>query len=485
RRVLPEVEPGYLRPLLPDHAPDTPDEWSDVMADIERVIMPGVTHWHSPQFHAYYPTANTYPSILADMLSDAIGCIGFTWISSPACTELEVVMMDWLGELLGLPQQFLASSGGKGGGVIQGTASEASLVALLAAKTKMVNKLKEKKPDLLKDTITSKLIAYASDQAHSSVERAGLLAGVKMRQVVSNDEFAMRGPALRHAIQQDLKLGLIPFFFSQIEAAICGAWLFCIDLTSDTRSSQYHQWWERRATSVCSFDNLRELGEVTQEFDLWLHVDAAYAGAAMVCEEYRYLMDGVELAQSFNFNPHKWLLVTFDCSAMWVKNANDLVDAFNVDPLYLKHDKQGLAPDYRHWQIPLGRRFRSLKLWFVMRLYGKQGFQAHIRKQIGLAHQFEDYVKADQRFELILPVTLGLVCFRLKTSNDLLQKNNEVNEALLKNINSDGVMHLVPSKIRGTFFLRFCVCSELTETYDIEKSWQEVLKQTQRVLQQN
>ncbi|XP_042214032.1 aromatic-L-amino-acid decarboxylase-like [Homarus americanus] len=449
RRVLPEVEPGYLRPLLPDHAPDTPDEWSDVMADIERVIMPGVTHWHSPQFHAYYPTANTYPSILADMLSDAIGCIGFTWISSPACTELEVVMMDWLGELLGLPQQFLASSGGKGGGVIQGTASEASLVALLAAKTKMVNKLKEKKPDLLKDTITSKLIAYASDQAHSSVERAGLLAGVKMRQVVSNDEFAMRGPALRHAIQQDLKLGLIPFFEV---------------LTM--------------ATSVCSFDNLRELGEVTQEFDLWLHVDAAYAGAAMVCEEYRYLMDGVELAQSFNFNPHKWLLVTFDCSAMWVKNANDLVDAFNVDPLYLKHDKQGLAPDYRHWQIPLGRRFRSLKLWFVMRLYGKQGFQAHIRKQIGLAHQFEDYVKADQRFELILPVTLGLVCFRLK-------KNNEVNEALLKNINSDGVMHLVPSKIRGTFFLRFCVCSELTETYDIEKSWQEVLKQTQRVLQQN
>nr|XP_045599003.1 aromatic-L-amino-acid decarboxylase-like [Procambarus clarkii] len=288
RRVLPEVAPGYLRPLLPPRAPDTPDEWSDVMADIERVIMPGVTHWHSPQFHAYFPTGNSYPAILADMLSDAIGCIGFTWISSPACTELEVVMMDWLGQLIGLPPHFLASSGGKGGGVIQSTASEATLVAMLSARAKTLKHLKEGHPDpAASDAL--KLVAYASDQAHSSVERAGMLAGVKLHQVTSDDSFAMRGAALREAIVKDKQLGLIPFFV----VGTVGA------------------------TPACSFDNLREIGTVAKEFHLWHHVDAAYAGSAMVCEEFRYLMDGVELADSFNFNPHKWLLVNFDCSAMW------------------------------------------------------------------------------------------------------------------------------------------------------------------------
>ncbi|XP_071531630.1 aromatic-L-amino-acid decarboxylase isoform X2 [Panulirus ornatus] len=449
RRVLPEVEPGYLRTLLPSCAPDTPDEWSDIMADIERVIMPGVTHWHSPHFHAYFPTGNSFPAILADMLSDAIGCVGFTWIASPACTELEVVMMDWLGQLLGLPPQFLAASGGKGGGVIQGTASEATLVALLSARAKALRLLKEKTPNL--DPATpSKLVAYTSDQAHSSVERAGLLAGVKMRLIKTDKQFSLRGDSLRQAILQDKEQGLIPIFV----VGTVGA------------------------TPACSFDNLREIGQVTQEFDLWLHVDAAYAGSAFVCEEFRYLMDGVELAHSFNFNPHKWLLVNFDCSAMWITNASDLVEAFNVDPLYLKHDQQGQVPDYRHWQIPLGRRFRSLKLWFVMRMYGKHGLQAHIRKQVALAHQFESYVKEDQRFEIILPVTLGLVCFRLK-------KDNEVNESLLKKLNAGGVIHLVPSKINDIYFLRFAVCSRLTESQDVQVAWQEVLKQTELVLQKN
>ncbi|KAK7083885.1 hypothetical protein SK128_016740 [Halocaridina rubra] len=390
RRVLPEVEPGYLRPLLPEAAPDTPDSWQDVMKDIERVIMPGVTHWHSPQFHAYFPTANSYPALLADMLSGAIGCIGFTWIASPVCTELEVVMMDWLGQLLGLPKEFLAASGGTGGGVIQGTASEATLVALLAAKARTVKRIMEKERQD-EFNIVAKLVGYASDQAHSSVERAGMLAGVKMRKVPTDENFGMRGPELWNAIQEDKKKGFIPFY-------VVGT---------------------LGATPACSFDNLREIGEVAKEYNMWHHVDAAYAGSALVCEEFRYLMDGIELAESFNFNPHKWLLVNFDCSAMWIKNANDIVDAFNVDPLYLKHDKQGQAPDYRHWQIPLGRRFRSLKLWFVMRLYGKKGLQEHIRKQVALSHQFEDYVRADPLFELVLPVTLGLVCFRLKVSVSL------------------------------------------------------------------
>ncbi|XP_050689746.1 aromatic-L-amino-acid decarboxylase-like [Eriocheir sinensis] len=467
RRVLPEVTPGYLRPLLPPAAPDAPETWRDVMNDIERVIMPGVTHWHSPQFHAYFPTGNSYPSILADMLSDAIGCIGFTWIASPACTELEVVMMDWLGQLLGLPEQFLAASGGQGGGVIQGTASEATLVALLSAKAKKLSDLtssgttttttssnttsddQRRVTDQLKKEHSCKLVAYCSDQAHSSVERACMLGGVEVRKVDSDEDFAMRGPALRKRVLEDLKNKMVPF------------------LVVSTMG----------ATPACSFDNLREIGEVAKEFDLWNHVDAAYAGSALICEEFRGLSDGIELANSFNFNPHKWFLINFDCSAMWFKDAREVVDAFNVDPLYLKHEHQGAVPDYRHWQIPLGRRFRSLKLWFVMRLYGKEGLQAHIRKQVSLAHRFEDRVKSDQRFEIILPVTLGLVCFRLKG------QSNEVNEELYKKINNGGVIHLVPSKIRDVYFLRLAVCSRQTEEKDIDLAWREVLKQTEALLQ--
>ncbi|XP_063223034.1 aromatic-L-amino-acid decarboxylase-like isoform X2 [Bacillus rossius redtenbacheri] len=426
RRVLPTVEPGYMRPLLPDSAPDTPDKWQDVMKDIERVIMPGVTHWHSPHFYAYFPTANSYPAIVADMLSGAIACIGFSWIASPACTELEVIMLDWLGKMLELPGEFLACSGGKGGGVIQGTASEATLVALLGAKARALRRAKEEYPHWSDIEIVSKLVAYASEQAHSSVERAGLLGGVQFRLLPADDRFRLRGDSLEKAIREDKKAGLIPFYV----VATLGT------------------------TSTCSFDALDELGPVCQQERVWLHVDAAYAGSAFICPEFRHLMAGVELADSFNFNPHKWMLVNFDCSAMWLKDPNDVVNAFNVDPLYLKHDQQGAAPDYRHWQIPLGRRFRSLKLWFVLRLYGVQGLQSHIRKQVDLAKQFEDLVRSDDRFEIVGEVIMGLVCFRLKGSN-------ERSERLLKSINGHGVIHLVPSKVRDVYFLRLAVCSLL------------------------
>lgn len=220
-------------------------------------------------------------------------------------------------------------------------------------------------------------------------------------------------------------------------------------------------------TSSCAFDNLDELGDVCRDKDVWLHVDAAYAGSAFVCPEYRYLMKGVDKADSFNFNPHKWMLVNFDCSALWLKQPRWIVDAFNVDPLYLKHDHQGSAPDYRHWQIPLGRRFRSLKLWFVLRLYGVENIQKHIRKQIALAHLYEKLCTADERFEIYEEVTMGLVCFRLKG-------NNERNEELLKLINARGKIHMVPSKIDDVYFLRLAICSRFTEDSDIQISWDEV-----------
>ncbi|XP_074841579.1 aromatic-L-amino-acid decarboxylase [Carettochelys insculpta] len=446
RQVYPDVEPGYLRPLIPDAAPQEPESFEDVLKDIGRIIMPGVTHWHSPYFFAYFPTASSFPGLLADMLSGGIGCVGFSWAASPACTELETVMLDWLGKMINLPEEFLASKDGEGGGVIQGTASEATLVMLLAARTKTIRRVQSEHPELAMGDVMSRLVAYASDQAHSSVEKAALIGGVKIKNIPSDDKFAVRGSALQDALQEDRAAGLIPFFVIQ----------FCATLGT---------------TSCCSFDKLLELGPICNKENIWMHVDAAYAGSAFICPEFQHLLNGVEFADSFNFNPHKWLLVNFDCSAMWVKKRSDLTNAFKLDPLYLQHSHQesGLVTDYRHWQIPLGRRFRSLKMWFVFRMYGVKGLQEYIRKHVKLAHEFENLVLQDKRFEICAEVTLGLVCFRLKGSSEL-------NEALLKSINDARKIHLVPCHLREKFVLRFAICSRTVESVHVQLAWQHISK---------
>ena len=252
------------------------------------------------------------------MLSGAISCIGFSWLASPACTELEMLTMDWLGKMLCLPEHFLFSSEGPGGGVIQGTASEATLVALLSARARAVAEYMDAHPEeeVAHGGLFSRLVAYGSKQAHSSVERAGLLAGVRMRLLESDADFSLRGETVEAAAKEDRERGLIPF---------------CVVATLGT-------------TSSCAFDNLLEIGPICQQLGLWLHVDAAYAGSSFICPEFRPLLDGIELADSFNFNPHKWMLVNFDCSAMWFKDASLTVDAFSVDPVYLKHRHQGQVP---------------------------------------------------------------------------------------------------------------------------------------------
>ncbi|XP_038849135.1 aromatic-L-amino-acid decarboxylase-like isoform X2 [Salvelinus namaycush] len=403
RPVYPDVEPGYLRSLIPEEAPEESETYEDVVKDIERVIMPGVTHWHSPYFYAYFPTANSFPAMLADMLSGAIGCIGFSWAASPACTELETVMMDWLGKMLKLPEDFIAGTHGQGGGVIQGTASEATLVALLAARSRAVRMILASDPQRPETGITSKLVAYSSDQ-------------------------------------------------------------FCATLGT---------------TPSCAFDHITELGPICNAEKIWMHIDAAYAGSSFICPEFRPLLNGIEFADSFNFNPHKWLLVNFDCSTMWVRKRSDLIGAFKMDPLYLKHDHQesGLVTDYRHWQIPLGRRFRSLKMWFVFRMYGLKGLQDYIRKHVELAKEFESLVRADQRFEISADVVLGLVCFRLKGSN-------EVNETLLKRINNGRKIHLVPCQLSGQFVLRFAVCARTTESRHIREAWRLITQLAEEVMQE-
>lgn len=346
--------------------------------------------------------------------------------------------MDWLGQMIGLPDSFLHSkSNGNGGGVIQTTASEATFVALLAARTETIRRIKDELDASLEDAyINSRLVGYCSDQAHSSVEKAGLIGLVQMRYIESDDQFSLRGDKLVEAIRQDKEQGLIPFFL-------------CATLGT---------------TGACSFDNLKELGPIAIKEHIWIHVDAAYAGTAFICPEYQSWLNGIEMVQSIAFNPSKWMMVHFDCTAMWVQNSGSLHRTFNVDPLYLQHENTGLAVDFMHWQIPLSKRFRALKLWFVIRNYGVKGLQDHVRKGIRLAMAFEELARSDIRFEIPAKRHLGMVVLRLKG-------HNELTECLLKKLNSSGKLHCVPASLKGTYVIRFTVTSSRTELSDIQRDW--------------
>ncbi|VDK43167.1 unnamed protein product [Anisakis simplex] len=448
RRVVPAIEPGYLRDSLPHDAPEQPESYTAVMDDFEKFIMPGITHWQHPRFHAYFPAGNSFPSILADMISDAIGCMGFSWAACPAMTELEIIMLDWFGKMIGLPPAFLPfTENGRGGGVIQGSASECNFVSLLAARFEVLKELRQRFPFVEEGLLLSKLVAYCSKEAHSSVEKACMIAMVKLRILETDSKFRLRGETLRIAIQEDRNLGLIPFFVST---------------TLGT-------------TSVCSFDVLSEIGPVCEQSDLWLHVDGAYGGSAMICPEFRYLMSGIEYAMSFNANPNKWMLVNFDCSTMWVKDRYKLTQALVVDPLYLQHSWMDKAIDYRHWGIPLSRRFRSLKLWFVIRMYGVNGLQSYIREHVRLAKKFEQLIRADDTFEIVGDVLMGLVCFRMKASN-------ETNQALLTKLNSSGRIHMVPASLNQQFVIRFCVCAENANERDIQIAYDIISQTAQHIM---
>jgi len=452
RRVFPDVKPGYLRDLQPTSAPHEGEDWKNIFSDVDRVIMPGVTHWQSPYMHAYFPALNSYPSLLGDMLADGINCLGFTWASSPACTELEALVMDWLGEMIGLPEQFLhRTQGSLGGGVIQTTASESTFVCLLAGRTEAIKRYQKMFPELEDAEINSRLVAYCSDQAHSSVEKAGLIGLVKVRYIESDENLSLRGDKLKEAINIDRENGLVPFFL-------------CASLGT---------------TGACAFDNLQEVGPICKEEQMWLHVDAAYAGSAFVCPEFRRWMKGIEYIDSFAFNPSKWLMVHFDCTAMWVKNSRSLHRTFNVEPLYLQHENTGKtnAIDYMHWQIPLSKRFRALKLWFVIRNYGVSGLQKMIRENVRLAQKFEALVRSDARYEIPAERHMGMVVFRLRGDNIMTEK-------LLKKLNSSGKMHMVPASLKGKYIIRFTITSQRTTAQDISRDWSIIRATTRDVLEE-
>ncbi|KAL6703937.1 hypothetical protein ACN47E_008973 [Coniothyrium glycines] len=394
RPVLPSVAPGYLRPLLPASAPEHGESWDKIQADIDRVIIPGLTHWQSPKFMAFFPCNSSFPAMLGDMYSGAFNAAAFNWVCSPAITELETVMMDWVAKLIALPKEFL--SDGEGGGIIQGTASEVIVTAVVAARERIIRRKLgdmpegEERMDRAAD-IRGKLVALGSEHAHSSTQKAAIIAGTRFRKVPGPKEtgFSVTASALRQTIEECRSKGLEPFYFT-------------ITIGS---------------TGTCAIDDLVGIAQLAKEYpDIWVHVDAAYAGSALVCPEYQYLCPPIAAFDSFNFNLHKWLLVNFDCSVFFIKKRKDLMDTYSITPSYLRnpHSDQGMVTDYRDWQIPLGRRFRSLKVWFVLRSYGVTGLQAFIRKHIKLGEYFHGLLLSRQDlFAIVTKPAFGLVTFQV------------------------------------------------------------------------
>jgi aromatic-L-amino-acid decarboxylase len=441
--VLSQVKPGEIRAALPSHPPEQGEPFDAILKDVDRLILPGVTHWQSPNFFAYFPSNASGPGILGDLLSSGLDIQGMLWSTSPACTELETHVMDWLVGMLGLSEKFLSTD--TGGGVIQDTASSAALCALLAARERATNYVSNKKG------CDGRLVAYVSTQTHSSLEKAAMIAGIgveNLRLIEVDQNLAMRPDALVRQVDADRRGGLTPFF-------VCA--------TVGTTSSN-------------AMDPLGAIGEVCRQHNLWLHVDAAMSGTAMLCPEFRHLQNGVELADSYNFNPHKWMFTNFDCSCLWVADRKALIRTLTILPEYLRNQatESGVVIDYRDWQIQLGRRFRSLKLWFVIRHYGVEGLQHHIRQHVKLAQHFAEWVRTDDRFELSAPVPLNLVCFRHKGGD-------AANQAILERLNCSGNLFLTHTKLNGKLTLRLCVGQTNTQAHHVENAWKRIREEAEKI----
>lgn len=436
--VLSQVNPGDIINSLPENPPQKGETMEKIMKDIDEKIMPGITHWQSPNFYAYFPANTSFPAILGDLVSSGLGVQGMIWATSPAATELETRVLDWLAEIMGMPEKFKSTS--TGGGVIQDTASTSALTALIAARERATTYQSNK------SGIQQNMVAYISTQTHSSVEKAIKISGIgsdNLRKIEVDDNFAMRADFLEQQIQKDKKEGLIPFF---VVAAI-------------------------GTTSSNAIDPLQKIGEICSAEKCWLHVDAAMSGSAMVCPEFQKLQIGVELADSYCFNPHKWLFTNFDCDVFWVANRNELIHTFSILPEYLKNKatESGAVFDYRDWHIQLGRRFRSLKLWFVIRHYGVEGLQYHLRKHVEMAQEFTNWVRNAEDFEVFVEPPLTLVCFRHRAGDDFNMK-------LMNAVNETGKAYFTHTKLNNKVVLRMSIAQTHTEKRHVKSTWELIQK---------
>ncbi len=433
--VRAQTRPGEIAAKLPETPPEQGEAMETIFADFQRDVLPGVTHWQHPRFFAYFPANSSPPSVLAEMLTATLGAQCMLWQTSPAATEMETRVLDWLRQMVGMPEGFT--------GVIQDSASSAILAAILTAREKAtgwgVNAegLKAHPP----------MAVYTSEQTHSATEKNVKIAGLGLtgfRKIPVDERFRLRVDALEAAIEADLAAGIRP---ACVVASIGG-------------------------TGVGAVDPLRAIGELCRRHDIFLHVDAAWAGSALICPEHRWMFDGIELADSVVFNPHKWLLTNFDCSAHYVKDPNALIRTFSILPEFLKSREADAVIDYRDWGVPLGRRFRALKLWFVIRSYGVEGLRAIIREHVRLGGLFAEWVEADPEFEIMAPPVLSLINFRYHPRGmDDEAELDRLNEALLHRINDDGRIYLTQNRVGGRYAIRMSIGQTRTEQRHVEEGW--------------
>jgi aromatic-L-amino-acid/L-tryptophan decarboxylase len=432
--VTPNAQPGDIRRRLPPSPPAAGEEFASLFQDFRELIVPGMTHWNHPGWFAYFPGNNSPPSVLGEMLTATMGAQCMSWVTSPAATELEQVVMDWLRQMIGLPGEFVGS--------IQDTASTATLVALLSAR----EHASRGAIGIQGMSGGPALTVYASGEAHSSVDKGVKLAGYgleRLRRITTDAAYAMDPAALEREIDCDLASGSLPA---------------CVVASVGTTSS----------TAV---DPVAEIAAICRRHGIWLHVDAAYAGSAAIVPELRHRFDGWELADSIVLNPHKWLLTNFDCSAYYVRDRDALLSAFSLTPEYLRtaHDEQ--VVNYRDWGIQLGRRFRALKLWFVIRSYGVEGLQAVIRRHVALAGELAAWVDAAPDFERLAPVPFGLVCFRYRPSGVAEDELDRLNERLLAAVNATGRVFMTHTRLGGRYTIRLVIGQRATERRHVEEAW--------------
>jgi aromatic-L-amino-acid/L-tryptophan decarboxylase len=442
--VTPAVTPGQVRRAIPSSPPESGEPFEALFRDFRDLVVPGMTHWNHPGWFAYFPCNNSPPSILAEMLTSTMGAQCMSWATSPAATELEQVVMDWLRQMIGLPPAFV--------GVIQDTASTATLVALLSARERATGGAAGAE-GLAGGPA---LAVYASAEAHSSVDKAVKLAGyglARLRRIDTDRSFALRPELLERALAQDTAAGVRPA---------------CVIASVGTTSSS-------------AIDPVPAIADLCRRFGVWLHVDAAYAGPAAIVPELRWIFDGVARADSVVLNPHKWLLTNFDCTAYYVRDPAALLSAFQASPEYLRTAYDPEVVNFRDWGIQLGRRFRALKLWFVLRSYGVEGLQAMIRRHVALARELEGWVREEPDFELMAPVPLGLVCFRYRPEGLSEPEADEVNRRLLERVNATRRVFLSHTRLGGRYVIRLVVGQRTTERRHVEEAWG-LLRDTARMI---
>ncbi|MGE0461029.1 MAG: aspartate aminotransferase family protein [Vicinamibacterales bacterium] len=442
--VMAQVEPGAVKAQLPAHPPEHPEPFTDILGDLDRIIVPGLSHWQHPRFFGYFPCNGSLASVLGDYVSTGLGVLGLAWQSSPALSEVEEVATGWLRRMLGLSDAW--------DGVIQDTASTCTLLALICARERSTGHganhgglQAEMAP----------LVVYASAHSHSSVDKAALLAGFgrdNIRHVPHDANYAMRPDALEQAIRDDRERGHVP----------CA-----VVATTGT-------------TTTTALDPVARIAEVARRHDLWLHVDAAMAGSAMVLPECRWMWDGIEDADSIVLNPHKWLGAAFDCSVYYVKDAEHLVRVMSTNPSYLQSAADGRVKNYRDWGIPLGRRFRALKLWFLIREQGVSGLQARLRRDMENARWLADQVQARPNWRVLTPVPLQTVCVRHEPPGLEGAALDRHTQDWCDRINRSGAAYLTPATLDGQWMVRVSVGAERTERGDVEALWATMQREAER-----